>query len=92
MCICKCIHHYTPVHDSVVVFVMSARIDANESISEEYSEQPVVKGKAFFVDSSIELPEKNEEPEEVETEKPTDPVQKYLLLIREITGGGILLV
>ena len=73
---------------------MSAQIvpDANESISEEYSEQPVVKGKASFVDSSIESPEKNEEPEEVETEKPTDPVQKHLPLIREITGGGILLV
>ena len=76
------------VHNSVVVFVMSAQIvpDANDSISEEYSEEPVVMGKASFVDSTIELPEKNEEPEEVETEKPTDPVQKYLPLIREITG------
>ena len=69
---------------------MSAQIvpDANDSISEEYSEEPVVKGKASFVDSSIELPEKNEEPEEVETEKPTDPVQKYLPLIRAITRQG----
>ena len=65
---------------------MSAQIvpDANDSISEEYSEEPVVKGKTSFVDSTIELPEKNEEPEEVETEKPTDPVQKYLPLIRVI--------
>ena len=66
---------------------MSAQIvpDANDSISEEYSEEPVVKGKASFVDSTIELPEKNEELESVEKEKPTDPVQKYLPLIREIT-------
>ena len=67
---------------------MSAQIvpDVSDSVSEEYSEEPVVKGKASFVDSTIELPEKSEAPEEVETEKPTDPVQKYLPLIREITG------
>ena len=69
---------------------MSAQIvpDANDSISEEYSEEPVVKGKASFVDSSIELPEKNEVPEEIETEKPTDPVQKYLPLIRRLGHSG----
>ena len=62
---------------------MSAQIvpDGGDSSSEEYSEEPVVMGRASFVDSNMELPEKNEEPGEIETEKPTDNIQKYILLI-----------
>lgn len=47
--------------------------------------ETALKGIASIVDS-IELPEKNEESEQVETEIPTDNIQKYLPLIRAITG------
>ena len=59
-------------------------VDSNESPESISIERPEYNDR---LPETIDcLPEKNEESEQVETEIPTDNIQKYLPLIRAITG------